>query len=187
MLTPQRILVLGSGGSGKTTFSRQLAATTQLPLYHLDALYWKPGWSAPDKAQWQRKVAELVEQPRWIMDGSYGGTLTTRVPKADLIVFLDMSKYQCIWNILKRRFLYAKIWGKIRPGMPAECPETLYFSFLKWVWQYPEKHKPKVLETIAHHKNPDAKVLIFNSYSSLETYLLGLKKDTAHQVYEHSL
>ncbi len=49
----KRILVIGSGGSGKTTFSKKLAERSGLPLYHLDALYWKPGWKEPEKAEWR--------------------------------------------------------------------------------------------------------------------------------------
>jgi len=45
-----RILIPGSGGSGKTTFTRKLAAKTGLPLHHLDTLYWQPGWQKPEAA-----------------------------------------------------------------------------------------------------------------------------------------
>ena len=35
----KRVLVIGSGGSGKTTVARRLAERTGLPLLHLGALY----------------------------------------------------------------------------------------------------------------------------------------------------
>jgi adenylate kinase family enzyme len=40
----QRVLVIGSGGAGKSTFARRLAQWASLPLIHLDAIYWHPGW-----------------------------------------------------------------------------------------------------------------------------------------------
>ncbi len=55
----KRVLVLGSGGSGKSTFSTKLAKKTGLPLVHLDRLYWKPGWTMPEKEDWYN---ELVKQ-----------------------------------------------------------------------------------------------------------------------------
>lgn len=38
----KRILVIGPGGSGKTTVARRLAQRTGLPPIHLDALFWPP-------------------------------------------------------------------------------------------------------------------------------------------------
>ncbi|MEZ4586890.1 MAG: isopentenyl transferase family protein [Gemmatimonadales bacterium] len=42
----RRILILGSGGSGKTTLALQVSETTGHPVVHLDSLYWKAGWVA---------------------------------------------------------------------------------------------------------------------------------------------
>ena len=170
----KRILVLGAGGSGKTAFALALAAKTGLPLFHLDALYWQPGWKQPEPAAWQKTVADLVAQDKWIIEGSYGGTLDLRVPKADYIFYLDTPNWRCVWNILKRRIKYARFVGRTRPGMAAECPEKISFSFLMWVWLYPRKNKPKVLASITKLKHPDAKFLIFKSYDTMDKFLAEL-------------
>lgn len=46
-----RIIVIGSSGSGKSTLSRKLSKSLDLPVYHLDALFWKPNWvmTEPDE------------------------------------------------------------------------------------------------------------------------------------------
>src|SRR5438270_3074299 len=46
-----RVLVTGLAGSGKSTFSRTLAAKTGLPLIHLDLYFWEPGWVAPSDSE----------------------------------------------------------------------------------------------------------------------------------------
>jgi len=176
MLKEKRILILGSGGSGKTTFARKLAAKTNLPLFHLDAIHWKPNWTAPNESEWQSQVAELVQQGSWIIDGSYFGTLNLRLPRAEMIIFLDIPNWRCIWNILKRRIQYAPFRGRTRPGMPPCCPETLYFSFLKWVWRYPKHDKPKVFHAIEKWKQSETKVLVFKKYEALENFLKTLPK-----------
>lgn len=38
----RKVIVIGSPGAGKSTFSRQLHRLTGLPLYHLDLLWHKP-------------------------------------------------------------------------------------------------------------------------------------------------
>ena len=168
----KKVLVLGSGGSGKTTFAAKLSQKTGLPLYHLDALYWKPGWVEPPAAEWQKRIAALVEKDAWIIDGSYGGTLELRIPKADTILFLDMPNWLCVWNILKRRIKFARVFGRTRPGMAPECPETIHFSFLMWVWSYPKSKKPNVLAMINRLKQTETQVVIFKSYSALDKFLL---------------
>ena len=74
----QRVLVIGSSGSGKSTFARRLSEMIGAPFVSLDALYWKPGWVASDNAEFDARVTEIARQPRWVMDGNYGGTLDLR-------------------------------------------------------------------------------------------------------------
>jgi adenylate kinase family enzyme len=75
----RRVLVIGSGGAGKSTFATRLAQLTGLPLFHLDALYWKPGWVETPKEVWSRTMGQLIAGARWVMDGNYGGTLEQRL------------------------------------------------------------------------------------------------------------
>lgn len=171
MLNEKRVLILGSGGAGKTTFTQKFAAKTQLPVFHLDALHWKPNWTAPDKTSWHHQVQDLVAQEQWILDGSYSGTLDLRLPRAQLIIYLDIPNWRCVWNIVKRRIKYASYTGKTRPGMPPGCPETIFFSFLKWVWKYPKHDRPKVFEAIEKYKPAEARVIVFRSYAAMDRFL----------------
>ncbi len=65
-----RVLVVGSGGAGKSTVSWIIADHTGLPVIHLDAHYWRPGWRPTPVPDWRRQVRELIEQPAWVMDGN---------------------------------------------------------------------------------------------------------------------
>lgn len=170
----KRILILGSGGSGKTSLSRKLAAKTQIPLIHLDALYWKPGWKEPDKTEWQNRVMDLVAQDSWVIEGNYSGTLNLRLPPAEWIILLDIPNWRCIWNIFKRRIKYAQSGSKARPEMPPWCPETISLSFLIWVWLFPRHSKPKVLKAIEQWKNPGARVFIFRNYEAMDRFLIDI-------------
>ena len=74
----QRVMVIGSPGAGKSTLSGKLAAVTGLPLFHLDAEYWLPGWTEREPREWQDKLADIVAGKRWIIDGNYGRTIAAR-------------------------------------------------------------------------------------------------------------
>ncbi|MFI6697603.1 hypothetical protein ACIBJC_01285 [Streptomyces sp. NPDC050509] len=98
----RRIVVLGSPGSGKTAFCHQLAGTTALPLYHLDDLYWSPGWSRPGEEEWDHRVRALCALPRWIADGNYADSAEPRARAADLVVLLDRHPLLCAVALVRR-------------------------------------------------------------------------------------
>lgn len=141
----QRVLVIGSGGSGKTTFSLQLSDATGLPVIHLDQHYWNPGWIPTPDDEWSATVRALCGAERWIMDGNYGGTLDTRVDAADAIVFLDTPRLTCIARVLRRRIAFR---GRSRPSLPEDCPERITLGFLHWLWSYPSRRRPTILATL---------------------------------------
>ena len=58
----KRIAIVGSGGSGKSTLSRQLAAITNLPLIHLDMEFWRPNWEQTPRDEWIEKQTQLIKQ-----------------------------------------------------------------------------------------------------------------------------
>lgn len=157
----RRLLVLGCGGSGKSTFSRKLSGTTRLDLYHLDSLYWRPGWNHTPPQEWESIVRELISRDSWIIDGSYYGTLDMRLQRADAVIFFDLPRLVCTWRVFKRRLQNLR--GTNRPGMPEGCPERIYWSFLKWVWRYRKTHKPQVMEKLSRFSERGKVFTVTNS------------------------
>lgn len=98
----RRILVLGCPGAGKSTFADWLGAETGLPVHHLDDLYWGPGWTRPTVEVWQRRLTDLVNADRWIIDGNYLPTIPLRARRAQLIVVLDAAMLTCLVRVLAR-------------------------------------------------------------------------------------
>ncbi|GGM48717.1 hypothetical protein GCM10012275_19570 [Longimycelium tulufanense] len=99
---PERIAVLGSPGSGKSRFCHLLAHATGLPLFHLDDLYWYPGWQRTPDQEWESVNVRLAAQPAWIIDGNYLDTVPHRVRRADLVVVLDHHPLRCVSRLVGR-------------------------------------------------------------------------------------
>ncbi|MBL0172084.1 MAG: DNA topology modulation protein [Gemmatimonadaceae bacterium] len=142
----RRVLIIGSGGAGKSTVATQLGTKLGIPVIHLDAHYWHPGWIATPPSEWRLRVAELVARDVWVMDGNYGGTMVQRLAACDTVVFLDLPRVVCLWRLVRRALRYA---GRSRPDMTPGCPERLSWEFVWWVWTYPSRRRPQVLQRLA--------------------------------------
>ena len=167
----RRVLVIGSGGAGKSTFARRLGARLGLEVIHLDAAYWRPGWVEPPKDVWAREVEGLCRGESWVMDGNYSGTLERRLDACDTVVLLDLPRAVCLWRVLKRAVRYR---NATRPDMAAGCPEKLNIKFLLWVWNYPTRSRPKVLALLAQHA-AGRKIVRLRSSAETEEFLNRLE------------
>jgi len=137
----KKILVIGSGGAGKSTFAKRLGEITGIEVIHLDRLHWRAGWVEPPKDEWRKTVETLLKQSEWIMDGNFGGTMEMRLAACDTAVFLDLPRTVCLYRILKRWLKYR---NTNRPDMTEGCNEKIDWEFLGWIWSYPKKNKPAV-------------------------------------------
>lgn len=138
----ERALVIGCAGSGKSTLAAQLAPRLALPVIHLDALFWQPGWVPTAPPEWDAVVAALAAEPRWLIEGDYGRTLPLRLARADLVVWLDLATGTCLWRVLRRA-----LWRRdvVRPDMAAGCPERLDWGLLRWVAGYRRRRRPSIV------------------------------------------
>lgn len=168
----KRILILGSGGAGKSTLAVKLQKILQLPLIHLDSRYWNAGWVESSKADWELKVKELVQRETWIMDGNYSGSLHLRLPRADTVIFLDFPNWKCVWRALWRAVRYH---GTTRSDMAVGCPEKVDWEFLVYLWNYPKRSRPKVMHMLEGEKER-LEVFVLKSDEEVEAFLEGCTK-----------
>lgn len=172
MITQKKILIIGSAGSGKTTFSKKLHEILEIPLIHLDKEYWQPNWQSPDHDKWVARVDEILEKEEWILDGNYKSTLEKRIAKAELVIFLDLKRTVCVRSVLKRIKMYR---GKTRDDLNSECPEKFDWEFLKWVWSFPKKYRPEILALL--EKYSSVKVITLKKRKQVNKFLQELKEE----------
>lgn len=175
-------MVIGCGGSGKTTLSRALAQRTGLPLVHLDAEYWRPGWTPTPAEEWRARVARLAAEPRWILDGNYGGTLDLRLARADCVVFLDVGAVRCLSRVTARRFRHG---GRSRPSLAPGCPERITLSFAWWILTYRWRRRPGIVARLAA-LGPETAVHVVATPADVRRLLEGFGGGVSNGRGEHA-
>lgn len=140
-----------------------------MPLIHLDALYWRPGWEPTPDAEWREKVEALLKADAWIIDGNYGGTLDIRLEACDAVVFLDVPRIVCLWRVLRRQLRHRR---EVRAELPAGCPERFNWEFVKWIWTYPRRRRGAILQRLERLKT-SKRVFILRSANDVEEFLRG--------------
>ncbi|QVY62552.1 DNA topology modulation protein [Cytobacillus gottheilii] len=163
----KKIVLIGSGGAGKSTLARQLGEELKIEVYHLDTLFWKPNWVGVPKDVQRNIQNKLVEKEEWIIDGNYGGTMEIRLNAADTIIFLDIHRTICVYRAFKRLLKYR---NKTRPDMGEGCKERFDLDFLQWIWNYPKTKRPEILKRL-NQMSKDQRVIILKSPREVKKFL----------------
>jgi len=151
----RRIILVGSGGSGKSWTAQRIAQITGYPLFHLDKEFLQPGWVMPPREERAARQQDMIAGTTWIIDGNYDSSMETRFAAADLVIFLDINRVACLISAMRRA-------GKKRDDLPDYLKEPGVFSkdgfdFYKWIWSYPETGRRTVVAL--HQRYPNTAFL----------------------------
>ncbi|MDF2521522.1 MAG: topology modulation protein [Clostridia bacterium] len=169
----KKVAIIGSGGAGKSTLARKLGEITGIKVYHLDTIFWKPGWVAITREELKEKISDIIPQDSWIIDGNYSSTMEMRLEPADTIIYLDFSSITCLWGITKRRFMYA---NKERPDIAAGCNEKLDWEFVRWVLTFRHRNRKKLMSYLDRCRE-DKSIYIFKNRTQVKGFVESLQKE----------
>ncbi|HBH95413.1 MAG TPA: adenylate kinase [Ruminococcaceae bacterium] len=161
----ERVIVIGSPGAGKSTFSRSLREITLLPLYHLDMIWHKPDKTNISKEEFDKALNDIIQTEKWIIDGNYQRTLECRMRFCDTVFLLDYPPELCLSGARSRI-------GKQRSDMPWFETE-LDGEFRQCIVDFPEKNLPKIYALL--EKYSDKNIVIFKSREQADDYLNRLR------------
>lgn len=151
----ERVVVLGRGGAGKTTFAVQLGQLLGLPVLELDRYFWSADLTSTLAQRWVQVQSELAAADRWVMDGDLGpyDVLVPRLSRADTVVVLDFGLLRCLWRAGRRSRERTDFWW--------------------WVITWRRRSRPIVLQAIAVH-GCGAKVHLVRTPGQLRRFLRHL-------------
>lgn len=159
-----KIIVIGCPGAGKSTFSRKLADKTGLPLYHLDAIYWKEDCSHISRRRLIAEQKKILNGDSYIIDGNFKSTLEMRVKEAETVFLFDLPTEDCIYGVTHRE-------GN-RPEMPCELPCN--DELIDFVRSFNTDVKPTIDNLLKKYSKD---VIVFHSRKEVDLYLSQIKND----------
>jgi adenylate kinase family enzyme len=170
----KKILVIGNSGSGKTTFAKELAEKTGLPLVHLDKIFWCGEWAHISRDEFDSILKKELQKNEWIIDGDFSRTLPHRLKCADTVFYLDLPTITCLWGATVR---VLKNFGKTRFDMGGNCPERFdkhKINLYKAIISYNKLRRTECYKMLSEQRN--IKIIIFKSRRQINSFLKSIKK-----------
>lgn len=161
----EKAIVIGCPGSGKTTFARRLQAKTGLPLYHLDAVWHREDKTHISRVAFDRQLAEILQSPRWILDGNYQRTLARRLRQCDTVFLFDLPVALCLEGAERRL-------GTDRGDLPWQ-ETVLSEEFCDAIRRFPRENLPEIYRLLEEHKAAK-RIVIFRSRQEADVFLQTL-------------
>ena len=107
--------MIGTSGSGKTTYAQRVAERLDIPHIELDALFWGPNWTEAPLEEFRSEVSNAVAGENWSLDGNYSKVRDIVWGRADTVVWLDFPLFvvmaRVIWRTLRRGLLRERLWS----------------------------------------------------------------------------
>lgn len=135
---PDRIVVIGTSGSGKSTVARRIGDRLGMPVVELDALHHLPGWEPRPVEEFRGLVAEAIAGHRWVVDGNYTIVRDLVWPRTQTVLWLDYPRRIVMSRVVRRSLrrvvtrqelwhgLYER-WGNLLSLEPEK-------SIIVWAW-----------------------------------------------------
>lgn len=101
----KRINVVGTSGSGKSTFSRLLASKLDYPYLEMDAMFWKANWQESSDEEFLSILKRQLSQDCWVLDGNYNRTALIKWQNVDCVIWVDYSFSRTLYQAIKRALL----------------------------------------------------------------------------------
>ncbi|MBI5287777.1 MAG: adenylate kinase [Chloroflexi bacterium] len=179
---PQRVVVLGVTGSGKTTAARRIADAIGAHHIELDALYWEPNWTEAEIPVFQQRVRDaIVGHDRWVTDGGYAShVIDITWVRADTIIWLDYPLRLTMWRLFRRTttrlIRREQLWQGNNESFRAQFLSRN--SLFLWAWTSHKKYQ----QSYPHHlARPDlalATIHRFHTPSAFHHWLTSLEPPT---------
>lgn len=169
----QRVVVIGTSGSGKTTFANKLAKKLDCEHYELDELRFLANWEVRSWEETRENIKTFIHHPSWVVDGNYSRIRDLTWGQADTVIWLNYS----FWVVFPR--LFFRTIKRVTTGeeLFGGCRETFRSQFLSkdslflWFFQTFWKHKKMYPVIFKESDYSHIKFITLNSPQKAKAFL----------------
>ena len=172
----QRISIIGTSGSGKTTTARRLARSLQLPHLELDAVFHQAGWTPLADDDFRQQVAAFCAGDRWVVCGKYATVRPILFAQADTIVCIDHNRVRQTLRVARRTLRRAVrrevLWNGNRESLRNLWPfPDGEASIVRWTWDNVPRARSLFAELEAEPPRPDVQIIRLRGWRQVEAFL----------------
>lgn len=172
----KKINVIGTTGSGKTTFSKKLAEKLDLAYIQLDDLLWLDDWQeTPDEPFFEKLRNQLdLASEGWVVDGNYTRTQYITWEDVETVIWLDMpfhiNLFQSVQRAVTRALSKEKLWEN---SNNQESFQRMLSrdSILWWMIKTYRKNRKKYLERMRNQKYAHIQFIHLRSRKEVQMFL----------------
>ncbi len=165
-----KIAVVGYASAGKSTFTKRIGETYNIPVLHIDSISFEAHWVERDRKDVEVDMRAFMTQDSWAIDGSYTKLAPERFEQADHIFIFNFNRFKCLWGSFHRWFKYR---NQTRDSVCEDCTENLNWSFIWWIL-YDGRKKARRKTFKMYEKTYKDKVTVFKNRRQVNTYLKSI-------------
>jgi hypothetical protein len=171
----QRINIVGTSCSGKTTLARAVSHRLGVPHVEIDALFWEPNWTEPQEAVFRERLERALSLHAWVADGGYDRARDLIWGRADTVVWLDYPLPLVLGRWARRTVRRIRTREEFWPGTGNR--ESIRNALrrdglLWWILRTHRGRRGRMVERLA--QRPDLSVARLRSPAETERWLRSL-------------
>jgi adenylate kinase family enzyme len=170
-----RIVVVGTTSSGKTTLAKYLADHFGHHFIELDGLHWEPNWQEAPLDVFRARVEKAAQAEKWAAAGNYKDVRDLLWPVADAIIWLDYSLpfiFGRLWERSWRRWWsQEELWNGNRENIWMHLKLWSDESLFHWLFKTYWRRKREFAALLSLPENAHLKVLHFKNQKETDAWL----------------
>jgi adenylate kinase family enzyme len=178
-----KINVIGTSGSGKSTFAKALACALDTPYVEMDQLHWKPNWTESSDDEFFSTLEQALCGDSWVLDGNYTRTTYIKWRRVDRVIWLDYSFARTLYQACKRALSRAITQRELWPGTGNKENFGRLFSkdsMILWTFQHYSPNKEKFAELMRNTGYAEIEFIRLCSPQEASTFIKTVQQTSSN-------